>query len=303
MKYAITGSAGHISKPLVEKLLSKGHEVTVIGRNAANLAALVAKGAKAAIGSIQDVDFLIKAFAGADAVYTMSPPPDFAVTDWKASIAQNGKNYAKAIRANNIKYVVNLSSVGGHMPQGAGPVSGLYYSEQALNALADVNIKHLRPGYFYPNFFTNINLIKNMNIMGSNFGGPGLKMVLSEPDDIADIAAEELLNHNFTGHSVRYVVSDERTTTEVAHIIGEAIGKPDLPWVIFSDQQALDGMLQAGLPAEIATNYVEMGNAFHSGIIAEDYWRNHPRQLQKTKLEDFAKVFAAVYKNAEQPVH
>ena len=58
MKYVITGGAGHISKPLTEKLLAAGHAVTVIGRNAENLKELVAKGAKAAIGSVEDVQFL-----------------------------------------------------------------------------------------------------------------------------------------------------------------------------------------------------------------------------------------------------
>jgi nucleoside-diphosphate-sugar epimerase len=33
---SITGAAGHISKPLAEKLLKAGNDVTVIGRNAEN---------------------------------------------------------------------------------------------------------------------------------------------------------------------------------------------------------------------------------------------------------------------------
>jgi hypothetical protein len=44
-------------------------------------------GAKAAIGSVQDVEFLKKTFAGADAVYTMSPP-NYNTNDIKASIAE-----------------------------------------------------------------------------------------------------------------------------------------------------------------------------------------------------------------------
>ena len=58
MKYVITGAAGHISKPLVEKLLKAGHDVTVIGRNAENLRSLTDMGAKSAIGSVEDVEFL-----------------------------------------------------------------------------------------------------------------------------------------------------------------------------------------------------------------------------------------------------
>ena len=228
MKYVITGGAGNISKPITEKLLKAGHDITVIGRNAENLKVLTDQGAKAAIGSVDDVAFLKKAFAGADVVYTMVPP-NYTVADLKAYIGQVGKNYADAIKANNIKYVVNLSSVGAHLADGCGPVSGLYLAEQALNELKDVNIKHLRPVYFFANLLGNAGMVKNMNIIGNNFGGPDFKMVLADTNDIADVAFEELTKLNFTGYSVRYIASDERGTDEIAKVLGGAIGKPELP--------------------------------------------------------------------------
>ncbi len=95
MKYVITGGAGHISKPLTEKLIAAGHQVTVIGRNAANLKELTGKGAQAAIGSVEDTGFLTGAFAGADAIYTMIPPIH-NTTDWKGDIGSDRQNYAAA---------------------------------------------------------------------------------------------------------------------------------------------------------------------------------------------------------------
>lgn len=293
-KYVITGGAGNISKPLAEQLLKAGHEVTVISRNADNVRSLTDMGAKAAIGSVEDVDFLTKTFTGADGVYTMVPPY-FMATDWKAYIGQIGQNYADAIKAAGVKYVVNLSSVGAHLQEGCGPVSGLYRAEQALNKVADVNIRHLRPVYFFPNLLANTGMVKHMNIIGSNFGGEEYTMVLVDPKDIADVAYEELSALSFSGHSVRYIASDERSTADIAKILGAAIGKPDLPWVTFTNEQAYQGMLQAGLPDEVAKNYAEMGNALQNGSMMEDYWKNHPAKLGNTKLEDFAKTFAAVY--------
>ena len=70
---------------------------------------------------------------------------------------------------------------------------------------------------------------------------------------------------------------------------------PELKWVAFSDEQAEQGMLQAGLPKDIAANYTEMGNSFNSGKALEDYWKHRPSDLGKTKLADFAKIFAAAY--------
>jgi len=154
LKYVITGGAGNISKPLAEKLLKAGHDVTIIGRNAENLKSLTALGAKAAIGSVEDADFLKKTFTGADAVYTMIPP-NYATNDMKVHIAGVGKKYAEALGAAGVKYVVNLSSVGAHLPDGCGPVSGLYHVEQSLNELKDTNINHLRPVYFFANLLGN----------------------------------------------------------------------------------------------------------------------------------------------------
>lgn len=291
MKIIVTGSLGHISKPLVEKLTSAKHNVTVISSNAERKSEIEALGATAAIGSVSDLAFLTETFKGADAVYTMVPPT-FSASDWKQHIAGIGELYAQAIAAAGVKNVVNLSSMGAHMPEGCGPVSGLYYVEQALNALEGVNVKHLRPGFFYYNFLANIGMIKHMGIIGGNYG-ESAKLVLANPADIADAAAEELINLSFTGKSIRYIASDEKTTDEVASILGKAIGKPELKWINFTDEDTVGGMLQNGVPIDIAQNYAEMGAAMRSGEMASEYSR--PATFGKTKFEAFAPVFAAAF--------
>ena len=295
MKYIITGGAGNISKPLALALLEAGKDVTIIGRNAENLKPLTEKGAKAAIGSVEDVDFLRGTFRDADAVYTMIPP-NHHPADWKAYIGQIGQNFADALRDSGVQFVVNLSSIGAHLPDGCGPVSGLYRAEQALNTLTDIAIRHLRPGFFYYNFLSNVSMVKQMQIIGGNYGDAETNMVLADTGDIAAVAAEELLQLNFKGHSIRYIASDERKTGEVAKTFGQAIGKPELPWVEFTDEQTLQGLQQAGLTQELAKNYTEMGAAMRTGIMQEDYWKNKPA-LSKTKLEDFAPVFAQAYQS------
>ncbi|WP_018345171.1 NAD(P)H-binding protein [Cytophaga aurantiaca] len=294
MKYVITGSLGNISKPLAKTLIAAGHTVTVVSSQESRKAEIEALGAKAAIGSVQDVDFLTKTFTGADAVYTMVPPT-FAAADWKKYIGDTGKVYADAIAASGVKNIVNLSSIGAHMAEGCGPVSGIHREEQALNTLSDVNIKHLRPGNFYTNLLNNIGMIKHANIIGANYG-TNTSIVFVHPSDIAAVAVEELTALTFKGHTVRYVVSDERTTNDVAKVLGAAIGKPELPWIDFKDEDSFGGMVGAGLPEEIAKNFVEMGKAVREGKMFEDYNAHRSSvQLSKTKLEDFAKEFAAAF--------
>lgn len=296
MKYIITGSLGHISKPVTIALAKAGHEVTVITSSNERVKEIESLGAKAAVGSVADLAFLKKTFRDAETAYTMVPP-NFAAPDIKVFIAQIGENYAEAIKDSNIKHVVNLSSCGADRPSGVGPVSGLYKGEQALNALQGVNVQHLRAGYFYDNLLSNIGLIRSMNIMGSNFGGDDSKLILADTADIAEAAIDELMGLKFKGSSVRYVASDEPDTGDIARLIGKAIGKPDLSWVKFSDKEAFEGMIQAGLPKTVTENYVEMGAAIDSGIMFTDYFKNRPK-LGKTKLEDFAKKFAQIYNAA-----
>jgi hypothetical protein len=191
--------------------------------------------------------------------------------------------------------VVNLSSIGAHLPNGVGPVSGLYLVEQALNSLEDANVLHIRPGYFFSNYFGSIGMIKNMGILGSN-NPAGNTMVLSHTSDIAEAVAGALLQLDFKGHSVKYLVSDERTFENTAKILGSAIGNPNLPWVEFTDEQSIGGMVQSGLTEEVAKNYTEMGAAMRTGIMMEDFYKNNAAIRGKIKLEDFAKEFAEVYK-------
>jgi uncharacterized protein YbjT (DUF2867 family) len=289
MKITLTGSLGNISKPLTEILVKAGHQVTVISSNADRVEEIKALGAIPAIGQVTDVAFLTEAFKGADAVYTMVPP-NFGAAEWKNYIAGIGQNYADAITAAGVTKVVNLSSIGAHLEDGTGPVTGIHRVEEIYNKLDGVAIKHLRPGFFYTNFYANVDMIKHANIIGSNFGAD-TTMVLVHPNDIAAVVAEELQS-DFTGKSVRYIASDEKTAGEVAKALGTAIGKPELPWIEFTDADNIAGAIGAGLPEEIATNYTEMGTSVRSGKMFEDYFKNKP-VLGKTKLEDFAKEFAA----------
>ena len=284
MQYVITGSIGHTGKPVTEGLVRAGHTVTVITSKPDNAAAIEALGATAAVGSVEDAEFVKQAFAGADAAYLLIPAK-WGVTGWRAYQNEVIDNYIAAIRANDIRFAVLLSSVGAHVGEGVGPVDGLYDAEQKLAQVEGLNNKFLRPSYFMYNLFGMVGMVKGMGMMGSNFGDDPI--ALTHTDDIADVALEELLNLGFTGHQVRYIASDERTGPEIAKVLGEAVGKPETPWVVFSDEQNTQGMQQAGLNEEMATEYTKLGQAMRNGQMQEDYFANKPA-FGKVKLEDFA---------------
>ncbi|OOQ61444.1 NAD(P)H-binding protein [Mucilaginibacter pedocola] len=290
MKITVKGSTGNISKPLTQKLIAAGHTVTVVSSNADKAAEIEALGAIPAIGNITDVDFLTTAFSGADAIYTMVPP-NFGATNLRAYMNQAGEAYAQAIKNADVKKVVQLSSIGAHLGEGVGPIKGIHDVEGILSKLDGVNIKFVRAPFFYTNFYGNVDMIKHAGILGNNYPADA-RLIMVHPKDIADVIFEELQN-NFEGKSIRYLYSDESTPAGAAKAIGQAIGKPELPWVEFNDEQALAGLLQAGIPEEMSKNFVEMGTAVRSGAIWEDFDAHKPAQKSAISLETFAEEFAS----------
>ena len=297
MKITVTGSLGHISRPLTQELVQKGYSVRVVSSNPERQKEIEALGATAAIGTVDDAGFLTSAFTDADSVYCMEPPgtgrffdPNF---DLMAATRKLGNNYAEAIRQSGVKRVVHLSSIGAHTDKGNGILAFHYNIEQILNALpSDIAITFMRPVGFYYNLYSFIDTIKTQGVIASNYGKDDKDPWVS-PIDIAAAVAEEIVKP-FEGRRVRYVACDELTCNEVAAILGEAIGKPDLKWVIIPDEQLLNGLIASGMNVSVAKGFVEMNASRRNGILYEDYYRHKP-VLGKVKMKDFAKEFAAVF--------
>jgi len=322
MNIVLTGSLGNISKPLAIELIAKGHSVTIISSKAERQKEIEALGAKAAIGTIDDVGFLTKIFTGADVVYTMTPPSDIFEKniDPDVSNANSVRIYKQAIQQSGITKIIHLSTIGAHTNKGNGLLRWGYEAENILKELPDaVSVKFMRPMGFYYNLLGFAQSIKTLSkgfigafmslryyglggflngkrgVIISNVGGDTINIMVS-PLDIASVIAEEM-EKPFAGRTFRYIASEEMTCAEVAKILGEAIGKPYLKWGQISDKQLLNAMRKMGMNEKRAKGFVEMqaaGRKGGSGILYEDYYKHHP-VLGKHKLKDYVKEFAKVY--------
>lgn len=294
MNIVLTGSLGNISKPLATELIAKGHRVTVISSNADKQKSIETLGAKPAIGTVGDLDFLSKTFQNADAVYCMETfdffDPDLDYVQYVSRIAHN---YKQAIERSGVKKVVHLSSIGAHTSEGVGILKFHHLAENIMRQLAeDVVIKFIRPVGFYVNLYAQIPNIRSQNSIVSNFGTEKKEPWVS-PLDIADAIAEEL-ETPFTTRKTRYVASDEVSAHEIAEALGNAIGKPGLTWITISDEAYLKGLLSVGMNQQIAKDYVAMQSAQRTGSIYEDFNLHRPL-FGEVKLADFAKDFAKLY--------
>lgn len=293
--YIITGATGNTGAEITEALLAAGKKVTVIGRSADKLAGFVSKGAVAAVGSLEDEAFLTKVFTGATAVYAMIPPKWDLTSDWRTYQNVVGRAIANAIEKSGVQKVVVLSSNGAQLPNGAGPVSGLYDFEQMLKAIKGLDILSLRAGYFMQNLLTTIGMIKGMNILGYSLRND-VKTPMVHTKDIAAAGTKYLLSLDFKGFNHVFVPgAADLTMDEVANILGKAIGNPDLKYVTFPYEAAKAGMLQAGIPETIADGYNELFKSLNDGHYLNDYTRTQ-ENTTPTTLEDFAKnEFAPAY--------
>lgn len=298
MNIVLTGSLGNIGKPLVIELVQKGHSVTVISSKNNRQNDIEALGAKAAIGTMQDVSFLTQTFKGADIVYLMEAWEGIGSifdqnVDFVAAFKKIGNNYKQAVEQSGVLKVVHLSSIGAHTNKGTGSLYLHNTVETILNQLPEnVSIKFMRPVGFFNNIFRYMQTIKTQHKIIQSYGGDQKEPWVS-PLDIAQAIAQEM-DKPFLGRTVRYLASDEVSPNEVAQIIGKAIGKPDLEWSVISDDQTLDGMLSAGVNEWIANGFVQMQAAQRDGSLYADYYLHKPT-LGKVKLVDFAKDFAKVY--------
>lgn len=285
---AVLGATGNIGTALVHHLLEKGHRVSAVARPSARLDALVQAGATAAAGDLHDAAFLTGALRGADAAFLMIPP-NATAPDVLAHMDQVGEAIAQAVRDAGLKQAVHLSSIGADQPAGTGPVVGVHHQEARLNAIEGLRVAHLRPAYFMENLLASVGMIQHMGITGGAMR-PDLQFPMIATRDIAAKAAELLDAGNFDSHSVHYLLGPHNYSQQDATTaIGQALGRPELPYVSFSYEDAKKGMMQAGLSESMASLYGEMIRTMNEEKAMVHEERTAARTTPTT-LEEFVQI-------------
>jgi uncharacterized protein YbjT (DUF2867 family) len=261
MRIVVNTPNGNIGRSLTLELLERGAKVVGIARSPGKLGGLVERGLEVVEGSTDDPAVLARALSGADALFWLTPPafrPDFR--EWTRAAARAG---AEAAKAQGVKRVVVLSSLGAQSGPGSGPVGVLLDIEETFKAAApDVTV--LRPGYFMENLLRNVPTIAQAGSIFSPVPADK-RFPMVATADIAAKGVEVLLDPQWKGHRVVGVHGPaDLTYREVAGVLAEALGKP-VSYVEVSLDQARQGMLGAGMPDFVADMFVEMYGAILDG--------------------------------------
>jgi uncharacterized protein YbjT (DUF2867 family) len=222
-------------------------------------------------------------------------PPNMKTEDYRTYQDQVTRSYVAAIRQSSVEHVVMLSSFGADKPEGTGPVVGLHELEEQLNEIPALNALKLRAGYFMENTLTQIDVIKKMGITAGPLR-PDLPIPMIATRDIGVRAAEELERLEFRGQQTQELLGPrDITMTEVATIIGKAIGKPDLTYTQVPDEQVREAMMQLGMTRNVADLIIEMAHAMNSGHMRALEPRS-PKNTTPTSYETFVQeVFVPLF--------
>lgn len=299
MKIILTGSLGPISRLLATQLIAQGNDLTIISSNAERQKEIESLGSKAAIGIIDNVDFLTQTFTGADVAYLMEPTVNMfdPAIDLLKHYEKICEKYVQAILNSELKRIVHLSSIGGHSSTGNGLLAFHYYAEQTLKKLPEnVSITTLRPMSFYSNIMAFMPTIKEQNAIITSYYASEPEPWAS-PFDIAVAAAEELTRPS-TGRRVRYIISDEVTSDKLVKVLSQAIGK-EIQWITIPHEALEESYKGFGMSPQAAKGFARLNEAKNSGTLYEDLIK-HKDDITygKVKIEDFAKVFAQAYQNS-----
>src|SRR5574341_358075 len=240
----ILGATGTVGKKIADILIKRGEKVRLVARTADRLRPLVGRQAQAYTGDALNAGFLTEALKGSDAVFTLIPP-NVRAEKFLAYSDSIGESIVSALKAAKVPHVVNLSSLGGELASGTGPIVGLHNQEERLNKITGVNVVHLRPTYFMENLLVNIDLIRSKGITGSAIRGD-MKFPMIATKDVAAVAADRLMKRDFTGSSLEVLLGQrDLSMIEATEIIGRKINKPGLSYVMFPYDEAEKGLIAA----------------------------------------------------------
>lgn len=269
--FVVLGATGHTGSMVAETLLARQQAVRVVVRSAEKGAAWKAKGAEVAVASLEDVPAMTKALTGAAGFYLLVPP-NYGATAWLAEQRQRMDQAAQAVKASGVSHVVFLSSVGGHIAEGTGPIRAARYGEQVLGAVAN-NLTILRPCYFMDNWVPGIGMAKSQGLLPT-FIAPTAKVPMISTRDIGRAGAERLMAGGKGKEIVELAGPEEYSPAEAAAALGQILGKS-----VSAHPAPLTAVVPTftsfGFSKEAATLFEEMYTAFAKGVIGYE----HPEQL------------------------
>ena len=267
MRIAITTPTGNTARRLTNTLLEQGgHDLVLLARDPSKLADEEALGATVLRGDLADAAFVAEATKGSDAIFFVCPS-NFTVDDYRGYCNELAKAGAAAVQANGIAHTVFLSSLGGHLPEGTGPVTGLHDGENIFS-LATQGLTILRPSFFMENYLSHLDALRGANSVFMPLPGETVFPMIATAD-IADRAAEVITQPAPASPQIIALHGQrDLSLNEAAQIMGKATGR-EIQHVQVEPAQARESLIGMGMSEGVADTMLEMYAGFREGRITD----------------------------------
>jgi uncharacterized protein YbjT (DUF2867 family) len=240
----VTGATGTVGTPLVESLLKRGAAVRAVARHAALDSAV-----ESVVADLGDVDSLVPALDGADAVFVLTP-----VTQ---EMGRNERNVVEAARRTGKPRVVLLAAAG--VDQDVRGVRFLEAHAEGLAALDGSGLEHtvLAPNGFFQNLLGMAGAIR-AGTLAVPAGNAAVSFI--DARDVAEVAAHVLTTTGHEGAVYTLTGPEALTHEEIAARLGAR-------YLAVSPDQAREAM--AGLDPWRVEGLIELYGIYAAGYAAE----------------------------------
>lgn len=254
-KVLVTGATGNIGRALVAEWIQAPSPVKVW---AASPAGQPVAGAPGRALNLLDPDSVGAAMRGVEQLFLLTPAhPEMETMTAHA---------VQAARAAGVQHIVRVSGAG------ADPASDIAIARlqgRCDQIVIDSGIPYtlLQPKNFMQNFTTFLrDMIRSGTVYSSQGDG---RVPFIDARDIAAVAARVLREpHVHAGKAYTLTGPQALTHAEALAVIAERIGRP-IQLVAISEEQAVEGMRQAGMPEPLVQAMSSLNRIIAAGWVAE----------------------------------
>jgi uncharacterized protein YbjT (DUF2867 family) len=260
----ITTPTGQIGRQVLGNLLDSGEQLRVITRDPSQLPAEVREDLDIVEGSHGDAAVADKAFAGADAVFWLTPA-DPRAPSVEAAFAGFTRPAAEAFTRHGVGRVVGVSMLGRGTPWAgrAGFVTASLAMDELI-AASGVAYRALTNPYFMEDTVRQAESIKDQGVFSYPIDGDR-KLPAVATRDIAAAASRLLLARWSGAGEVPLLGPEDLSYTDMAEIMSQVLGK-DVRFQQITFEAYKDRFVRLGMSDAMAQGYTDMARAKNEGL-------------------------------------
>jgi uncharacterized protein YbjT (DUF2867 family) len=270
----VTTPTGNVGSQLLAELLKADTQpLRVIVRDPSRLDETIRDQVQVITGSHDDPAVLDQALDGAKGLFWLVPP-SMQGSSAEAYYLAFTRPVVAAIARHRVGHVVGISSAGRNWPHPAGPLSGAFAMDAELED-SGAAYRSLGMPFYMENLLRPLPQMISEGILSLPFS-PDLTLATIATQDIADIAAQLLLDRTWEGTDRIPVIGPDRLTlNEMTATIGDVL-ESQVTYEQADIEQLTTSMIQRGVSEGMARDFAGMYRAQQNGIYDEDWSHASP---------------------------